>query len=283
MMPTTGQRLGIGFATICAVGGLSLVAPTAAYAAQPHCGDVIKQDVKLTHDLNCTASSTNGLVIGKDGVDVNLNGHKLIGPVSGYYGIDNSNGYDGLSVRNGTIKGFGYGVYSYFGSKLNLSELNINLKGTNDNYGVYAQYGLSTHIDRVTVDNAAYGFYMYDNDGLRLTRSKATGNDSSTTYGLYDGYSVGKVDHFRASGAYYGAYVYSQTNGYTISNSTFNNAGNTGIYVSNSTPLWQYRYTLTKNTANSAGSYGFYASYDVRGSGNSAKGAGTQNYYNVPH
>jgi hypothetical protein len=53
--------------------------------------------------------------------------------------------------------------------------------------------------------------------------------------------------------------------------------------VSNSTPLATYRYTLTDNTANSAGSYGFYANYDVKGSGNKAKDAGTKNYYNVPH
>jgi hypothetical protein len=282
-MPITGKRLGTGVAAIIAVAGLSLVAPGAAYAAQPHCGDVIKKDVKLTHDLNCTGSSTDGLMIGKNGVDIDLNGHRIIGPESSYYGINDSNGYDGLTVRNGTIRGFSYGVYAYNASKVSLSDLQINLKGTNDNTGVFVEYGQSPHIDRVTVDNAAYGFYLYDNDGLRLTRSKATGNDSTTTYGLYDGYSVGKVDHFRATGAYYGAYVYSSTTGYTISNSTFNNAGNMGVYISNSTPLWQYRYTLNDNTANSAGSYGFYASYDVKGSGNSAKGAGTANFYNVPH
>jgi Right handed beta helix region len=282
-MLTTGKRLGIGFAIIGALVGASLVAPTAAYAAQPQCGDVVKKDVKLTHDLNCTASGTDGLVIGKDGVDINLNGHKLIGPAGSYNAINDSNGFNSLTVRNGTIRGFAYGVYAYYASKLNLSDLDIMLKGTNDGYGVYAEYGVSPHFDRVTVDNAYYGFYLYSNDDLRLTHSKVTGGDSTQGYGLYDGYSVGKVDHFQASGVYYGAYVYSNTNGYTISNSTFNNAGFAGVYVSNSTPSWQYRYTLSKNTANNADSYGFYASYDVRGSGNKAKGAGTANFYNVPH
>ncbi len=281
-MPTTGKRLALGFAAVLALGGVTLLAPSAAYAAQPHCGDVIKHDVKLTHDLNCTA--TNGLEIGKSGIDINLNGHKISGPESSsYYGIENGDGYDSVTVRNGTIKGFGYGVYSYNGSKLVLSHLKINLKGTNDYYGIYVEYSQSPHIDHVTVDNADYAFYLYENDGTRLTHSQATGNDSTTTYGIYDYYSAAKVDDFHASGAYYGAYVSGETPGYTISNSTFNNAGYTGIYVSNSTPLTQYRYTLTKNTANSAGSYGFYADYDVRGSGNKAKGAGSQNYYNVPH
>jgi hypothetical protein len=282
-MSSTVKRFGIGFGIACALGGASLVVPSAAYAAQPHCGDVVKHDVKLTHNLKCAGSGGDGLEIGKDGVDINLNGHKIIGPASSYDGIDNGGGYDGVTVRNGTIKGFYNGVYNYYAARLHLSHLDIDLKGTNSSYGVYAYYGLNDRIDHVTVDNASYAFYLYDHDGLRLTRSKATGNSSGSTYGLYGGYLAGKVDHFRASGANDGVYVYGNTPGLTISNGTFNNAGYTGIYVSNSTPLSQNRYTLTDNTANSAGSYGFFASYDVRGSGNKAKGAGTQNYYNVPH
>jgi hypothetical protein len=282
-MSSTVKRFGIGFGIACALGGASLVAPTAAYAAQPHCGDVIKHDVKLTHNLKCAGSSSDGLEIGKDGVDINLNGHKIIGPESSYYGIDDGNGYDGVTVRNGTIKGFNYGVYGSSASRLHLSHLDINLKGANHDFGVQVYYGVNNRFDHVTVDNAAYAFYLYDQDGIRLTRSKATGNSSVSTYGIYGAYLAGKVDHVRASGANHGLYVYGQTPGFTISNGTFNNAGYTGIFVSNSTPLSQYRYTLTDNTANSAGSYGFYANYDVRGSGNTATGAGTKNYYNVPH
>ena len=44
-----------------------------------------------------------------------------------------------------------------------------------------------------------------------------------------------------------------------------NDAGYTGIYISNSTPFSNYDYTLKGNTANDADDYGFYAQYDVKG------------------
>ena len=270
------------FVGLLATGALTLGVP-AASAAQPQCGATIKHDVKLTHDLDCHATSTNGLNIGADGVDIDLNGHVIIGPASSNSGIYNGSGFDGVTVTHGRIRGFNYGIYNYYGSKLTVSRLTINLQGTNDDYGVYLEYSLSPHLDQVTVNNAAYGFYLYDNDRMNLTHSKVTGSDPSTTYGLYDNLSTGSVDGLTADGAEYGAYVAGETSGYTIKNSTFNDAGTTGINVGNSTPLFKYRYTLTKNTANDAGTYGFYASYDVDGSGNKASGAGTKNYNNVPH
>jgi hypothetical protein len=277
------KRLGIGTAMVLALGGAVALSPTSAFAAaQPHCGDTIKHDVTLTRDLDCSGSATNGLVVGADHVNINLNGHKIIGPASSNYGVY-LNGYDSVTVRNGTIKGFSFGVYGNYSSKVVLSNLKINLKGDNEYFGVYLEFGQNPHIDGVTVDNAQFGFYLDDNDGLVLTHSAVTGNKRTSTFGVYDVLSAGKIDHFKANGAYYGAYVGGPTPGYSISHSTFNNAGYAGVYVSNSTPLTQNRYTLTSNTANDSDSYGFYATYDTKGSGNKAKGAGTKNFYNVPH
>ncbi|UJA21269.1 hypothetical protein HJD18_14320 [Thermoleophilia bacterium SCSIO 60948] len=222
-----------------------------------------------------------GLDIADDGVTIDLNGKKLIGPAGSYYGID-SNEYDGLVVKNGTLEGWDSGIYGYYSSRMRLSDLEINLGGTNDDYGVFSQYAVDVKMNKVTVDNASYGFYLYSIDGLKLTDSKVTGSDDSTTYGLYDYNTVGTVDNLRANGAYYGAYVGGETGGYRILDSKFNNAGYAGAYVSNSTPLYRYRYTLTKNTANNAGTYGFYAGYDTRGAGNRATGAGTQDCRSVP-
>jgi parallel beta-helix repeat protein len=45
--------------------------------ASVSCGEVIKQSVKLTSNLDC---KTDGIIVGADGVTVDLNGHTIAGP-----------------------------------------------------------------------------------------------------------------------------------------------------------------------------------------------------------
>ena len=96
------------------VWGAALVAPGVA-AANPACGATVKHNVTLTGDMDCSASASSGIVIGKAGITINLNGHTLTGPNDGsYYGIDNSSGYDKVTVENGTVKNYEYDVlYEY--------------------------------------------------------------------------------------------------------------------------------------------------------------------------
>lgn len=72
-------------------------AVTPAHAAtMPQCGDTLRQSVKLTADLEC--SGTAGLIVGANGVTINLNGHKL----SGSPALDMTD-VDGTTIRNGTV------------------------------------------------------------------------------------------------------------------------------------------------------------------------------------
>ncbi|MCP2249942.1 Right handed beta helix region [Lentzea aerocolonigenes] len=62
----------------------------------PQCGDTLRQSVKLTADLEC--SGTAGLVVGANGVTINLNGHALSGsPALTMTDVD------GTTIRNGTV------------------------------------------------------------------------------------------------------------------------------------------------------------------------------------
>ena len=64
----------LGFLTAVAVFGFST---DHAAARALGCGDTVKADVKLKADLvNC---SNNGLVVGADGIDIDLNGHTIAG------------------------------------------------------------------------------------------------------------------------------------------------------------------------------------------------------------
>ncbi len=85
-----------------------------------NCGQTVTTDVRLTGDLDCYQGSgpkegPGGLVIGADGVDVNLGGYNIRGEIfvggGDIRGIDNSGGYDDLVVRNGSLGGWGYGIY----------------------------------------------------------------------------------------------------------------------------------------------------------------------------
>ena len=67
-------------------------------------------DYVLASDLT---SSSHGITVLADNVNINLAGHTISGsrePNSEFYGI-NSWGHDHLTIRNGRIVGFSYGIY----------------------------------------------------------------------------------------------------------------------------------------------------------------------------
>jgi hypothetical protein len=75
-----------------------------AVAQQPTCGQVVTHDVRLEQNLECP--STNGLVVGAPGITINLNGHAIIqgiGVRGSGIAVDNSGGYDGVTVKNGSV------------------------------------------------------------------------------------------------------------------------------------------------------------------------------------
>lgn len=78
------------------------------------CGDVITTDLVLDRDLlDCPGA---GLVVGADDITIDLNGHTIDGSAAaktaGEEGID-AGSFDGVTVRNGTIRDFFYGVEGF--------------------------------------------------------------------------------------------------------------------------------------------------------------------------
>jgi parallel beta-helix repeat protein len=88
-----------------------------ARASHVTCGDTISIDTKLDSDLtNCPG---NGIVIGADDIELDLNGHTIDGDgVLGCdefyacdFGVDNTAGHDGVTIENGTIRDFATAVF----------------------------------------------------------------------------------------------------------------------------------------------------------------------------
>jgi parallel beta-helix repeat protein len=78
----------------------------APVAATVSCGEIITQSTRLLNDLvNCGGY---GLIVGEDGITIDLDGHVVDG-----MGIDAgilNNGHDDVTITNGFVHEFGYGV-----------------------------------------------------------------------------------------------------------------------------------------------------------------------------
>jgi parallel beta helix pectate lyase-like protein len=168
---------------LCAAVAGMLAVPSGAAAADPACGDTVNHDVTLQHNLDCTAGGTNGLIVGKDGITIDLNGHKITGNggADGYYGIDDES-HDKVTVKNGTLKDWETGVYAYYGSHSTFSHLKAISDDPGNYKGFYIYYTGADRFDHVTSTDADTGFYLEYNGSLRLSNAKATGYDS---YGVY--------------------------------------------------------------------------------------------------
>lgn len=93
-------------AAVLAAIGISMAWAPAALATHVSCGDTITTDTALDSDLtNCPG---NGVVIGADGITLDLRGHTIDGPDGNdpFFGVDNTAGHDGVVVRNGEIRDF---------------------------------------------------------------------------------------------------------------------------------------------------------------------------------
>jgi parallel beta-helix repeat protein len=100
---------------------LALSGMSAAAAQSPpsrlQCGDTITVDTVLDRDL--TGCASNGLVIGADNITLDLNGHTIAGDGKLVrrcprhqlcdFGVAND-GHDGVTVGNGSLRGFGTGA-----------------------------------------------------------------------------------------------------------------------------------------------------------------------------
>jgi parallel beta-helix repeat protein len=137
-----------------------------ASASHLSCGDVVQKSTTLDSDLTCAG---DGLIIGRDGVSLNLGGHTISGSQAGV-GIDNS-GHDRVRIANGTVTGFSVGVRLTQADRNRLS----GLRAVGNQDGV-----VLSSSDRTTVVDSDFsnnGFGPSDvGDGVAIT----SGSDRTT-------------------------------------------------------------------------------------------------------
>jgi Right handed beta helix region len=147
--------------TAVAVAAASLLLTASAHAQTASCGQVLTEDTTLEADLvDCPV---DGLVVGADGITIDMNGHSIVGrhPAGGSCWVDclghdgiESRGFDRLTIKNGTL--------DYF-------EHDINLSGTQHS-------SLSNlHLRGGVFDQPAVGLLLLHADGNRIDGVNADG------------------------------------------------------------------------------------------------------------
>ena len=154
---------------------LALSGVTAAAGQAPpaglKCGDTITADTTLDRDL--TGCPSNGIIIGADDITLDLNGHTISGdgkPVRRCprrqpcdMGVFNDR-HDGVTVRNGSLRGFGVGVL-IGGVRGN------RLVGLSSSHNQYFGFVIADSARSVIRDSSATDNPRPDGDGLGVFMS----------------------------------------------------------------------------------------------------------------
>jgi hypothetical protein len=124
------------------VAALGVAAALPAAAQVVGCGAVLTTDTTLTADV--TGCQGSGLVIGAPGITVDLGGHTVGGLAGqggdpGQVGIDDSGGFDDVTIRNGSVTHFEHGgVWLAGADDAHVERLHIELAIT---FGILADGG----------------------------------------------------------------------------------------------------------------------------------------------
>jgi Periplasmic copper-binding protein (NosD)/Right handed beta helix region len=212
------------------------------------CGQTVTDDAVLSQDLSCPGS--DGIVVGSSGITIDLNGHVLRGDgVAGHDGISVDT-YDQVTIRNGTVRNFGYGIDATNGAA-GLAVSNMVVSGSTMD-GVFAldagvkitkttvarnglkgiTVGDSASVTSTTAVGNAYGIEM-QGSGLSLRSTSAVGNTQIGV--LVDGNSA-SIASATASGN--GSRGISVTgNSVSIKSTTVSGNGAFGIVVAGDAPV----------------------------------------------
>jgi parallel beta-helix repeat protein len=299
------EWVGRGAAVLSLALALSLVPAAATFADAPvRCGEVLTEDTVLKNDLtNCRA---DGLIIGADGVMVDLNGHEIVGTnAAGSAGIRNR-GHDNVIIKDGDSEGldiseFKTGVHlrgaehnrviglNMEGSSFGIALFNSDVNHLRDNGalgGAFNQCGtvrgaaialFNSHgndIQRNSAQLSDFGIALVSSQRnlLEENQSAPIDSDGNQCFGIYVADSNHNVvrNNVADNNDIDGIFVLADShNTRIVGNRAVFNGGGDGIDVNSSAT------TITRNTANKNGDLGIEAVPGVTdGGGNRASNNG---------
>ena len=154
---------------------LAFLAVVAAPASANHvaCGDTITQDTTLDSDLTCPG---NGLVVGANGVTLDLGGHAISRSGAAFStGITARQDVtlEDVTIRRGTIRGFDTGVLVEGGGGVAVRGLSI----TGNVTGIVIDISFDVVVrHNVIADNSGSGLLALDSNTVRVAGNGALRN-----------------------------------------------------------------------------------------------------------
>jgi hypothetical protein len=141
------------------------------------CGETVTTSVRLTDDLFCLdgPSDTPGLTVGAPGIVIDLNGFEIrgqvfVGPGAGT-AIDNSGGFDGVTIKDGTLSDFGDGIHLEDASANRI--LGVRSFGPSD--GIEVQGGSDNEIRHSDASGRDNGLVASNTTGLIVADGTTSG------------------------------------------------------------------------------------------------------------
>jgi parallel beta-helix repeat protein len=170
----SATRASIALTLVLAAAAVIAFGGGQALASNVGCGDTIKKDTKL--DRNLLGCPNNGVVIGADGVTLNLNGHLIDGDGTEFGGCDPNaevcdtgivdDGHDRVTVKNGRVRQFAVGVL--FGTSSRGVVRRNRVLGITSSGNRFFGFVIASTIRSLVRNSSATGSLAPDGDGLGL-------------------------------------------------------------------------------------------------------------------
>jgi large repetitive protein len=205
--PTRLYGLADAFIALALATAFLAVAPSTASAQPLTCGQVITEDTTLENDL--TDCSGDGIVIGAEGITLDLNGHTVTGAPCDTVcppndGIDNTAGFDRVRILNGTIRGFERNITLVGAEENMLSGLMVGGFPVQQPFiGVSLSQSNDNELDGITASGGNPAILLSASDGNRVSGSSIDGGVAirvGRSIALVDGSDENEVEGSRLTG-----------------------------------------------------------------------------------
>ena len=203
---------------------LCAVVPIAASAQSLTCGQVIVEDTTLQNDLS--DCSGDGIVIGADGITLDLNGHTVAGlpcdtECAANDGVDNMAGHDRVRILNDTIRGFEHAVALAGADENTLARLTLGgFPVARSFIGAFLSQSNDNELDQITALGGSPAVLLSASDRNTISRSSIDGGVSirvGRSIALVDGSDENEVEQSRLAGEE-GAAIFDSTGNRVVRN-----------------------------------------------------------------
>ena len=218
------------------------------------CGDTATTDVILqaTDPIVTNTCTGHGLIIGADGITIDGNNQTITGdrgPTD--YGINNSDGYDNITIENfSSINNFGHGIVLTDSTG---STIQNNTVSSNHAFSITLNSGSGIIVSGNTIELHHTGIWVMGSNSITINNNTIS---SGTDYGIRIASSNSTVisNNTISLNTDYGIRLSSSSDSTTISNNTISSS-NYCIHISSSDSN-----IVSGNTISLGGAYSIYLS-----------------------